>query len=270
MGDNRDNSYDSRSLGHGRAEPDQGAGADRLVVARRLEAPGTSSPGSRPSAGAASSPSSTRLAPLDSCEPRPSTSAAAIVGADSQPGSASRPAWRLSRSEEVRQRAATTIRTATMTPTQAVDLELVGVRSSERCARAISSRRALASAKRCSRSFCTILRMIASTTAGDRDLRSSRLRRRRRLVFHVEVDDVDRRLRALERQLPGQHLVRHHAERVEVRAPVELLAAQLLRRHELQRPQGLADRGQRGHLAVVGHHLGDAEVEHLDVVLAAA
>ena len=36
-------------------------------------------------------------------------------------------------------------------------------------------------------------------------------------------------LALLERQLPGQHLVRHHAERVDVGPPVELLAAQLLR-----------------------------------------
>ena len=49
-------------VGHGRPGPDQGARADRLVVARQLDAAGTPAPGSRPSAGAASSPSSARRA----------------------------------------------------------------------------------------------------------------------------------------------------------------------------------------------------------------
>src|SRR5437867_1870075 len=41
----------------------------------------------------------------------------------------------------------------------------------------------------------------------------------------------------LERQLPGEHLERHDAERVEVRARVELLAADLLGAHELGGPE---------------------------------
>ena len=47
-------------VGHGQHGPDQGARADHLVVARQLARPGTPAPGSRPSAGIASSPSSAR------------------------------------------------------------------------------------------------------------------------------------------------------------------------------------------------------------------
>ena len=66
------------------------------------------------------------------------------------------------------------------------------------------------------------------------------------------------------RQPPGQHLEEHHAEAVEIAAPVELAAAQLLGAHVFGRAEEHAGAGQ-GHAA----HLGDAEVEHLDELVVA-
>src|SRR6266540_5270457 len=58
------------------------------------------------------------------------------------------------------------------------------------------------------------------------------------------------RIAALERQLPGEHLERHDAERVDVAARVERLAADLLGTHELGRAED--DTG--------GRELGDGRV----------
>jgi hypothetical protein len=75
---------------------------------------------------------------------------------------------------------------------------------------------------------------------------------------------------------PGQQLEQHHAERPQVGAPVEGLAAELLGRHVAQRASDLAAPRRRG--APGGRRLvveralgvgGDAEVQHLDGVVGA-
>ncbi len=82
----------------------------------------------------------------------------------------------------------------------------------------------------------------------------------------------------IERPRPGEHLVEHHPERVEVRPRVDRLPERLLRRHVLRRavdhPElgenlGRAARRRRGRLFVrerADRHLRDPEVEHLHEV----
>jgi len=64
-------------------------------------------------------------------------------------------------------------------------------------------------------------------------------------LLQVKLDDFRGALRAFEGKLPGQHFVGDHAEGIDVRTPVERLAAQLLGRHKFQGPHGLPDGGQR-------------------------
>ncbi len=68
---------------------------------------------------------------------------------------------------------------------------------------------------------------------------------------------------AIEGHAAGEHLVREHAEGVDVRAPVDRAAPALLGRHEV----GRADEGAVARAAGVGlaqaEELGDAEVEQL-------
>jgi hypothetical protein len=76
-------------------------------------------------------------------------------------------------------------------------------------------------------------------------------------VFHQELDGGV----AAERLLPREHLEEQHPERVEVRAPVDRLARELLgrdvARRAAHRPRG---RHRRVHRCVEGAR--DPEVEH--------
>jgi hypothetical protein len=72
--------------------------------------------------------------------------------------------------------------------------------------------------------------------------------------------------RPLEGQAAGEHLVEDDAERVEVGRRGRLLPQRLLGRHVLRRAEHGALGGERGLL----HQAGEAEVEDLDEVLAAA
>ena len=74
--------------------------------------------------------------------------------------------------------------------------------------------------------------------------------------------DLDRCV-AVERQRPGDQLVEHDAERVEIRALVDVRAARLLGREVLR---GADDRSRLRHLRRAGAR--DAEVGHLDPPLA--
>ena len=69
--------------------------------------------------------------------------------------------------------------------------------------------------------------------------------------------------RAVERRVPGQHLVEHNTQRVDVRAGVDRLAADLLRRHVT----GAADDGARARDPGPVGAGGDAEVGDLGVTL---
>ena len=75
--------------------------------------------------------------------------------------------------------------------------------------------------------------------------------------------DLDRRV-AGERHLPGQHLVEHDPERVEIRARIDRRAARLLGREVLR---GADDRAGLGHLRRA--RARDAEVRHLQPAVAA-
>ena len=91
--------------------------------------------------------------------------------------------------------------------------------------------------------------------------------------------DGDRRLRhvlrrplpgrvGLEGELAGEHLVRHHAERVDVAARVDGLARELLGAHVRRRPEHHALLGELLLVLVfLARPLGDAEVEDLHEVL---
>ena len=88
------------------------------------------------------------------------------------------------------------------------------------------------------------------------------LRRRLRHLREVLHRDLERRI-ARERHLPGEHLVEHDADRVEIGGLVDRRAARLLRREVLR---GADDRADLGHLAGAGPR--DPEVRHLDPPLA--
>ena len=85
-------------------------------------------------------------------------------------------------------------------------------------------------------------------------------RRRHRILADMLVGDRDRGITD-ERRFAGEHLVEHAAQRVHVRAGVDLVAARLLRRQVLR---GADHRGGLGDgVAGVGERAGDAEVHHL-------
>ena len=86
---------------------------------------------------------------------------------------------------------------------------------------------------------------------------------RRRLVGDVLHRDRDRRV-ALERHAAREHLVEHHAERVDVGLRPDAATARLLGREVLR---GADDRADLGHLRVAG--VGDAEVGDLDAAVVA-
>jgi len=69
--------------------------------------------------------------------------------------------------------------------------------------------------------------------------------------------------------LAGQHRVHQRAQRVDVRAGVDLVAADLLGRHEVGRADDLGLVGRPARRLVAGAELGQAEVEHLGEVAAA-
>ena len=94
-----------------------------------------------------------------------------------------------------------------------------------------------------------------------RDVRTQ-LRRRLRRGREVLHRYLDRRL-AVEGRLSRQELVEDDAERVEIRARIDLAAARLLGREVLRRPH---DRARLGHLARPGAR--DPEVRHLHAALA--
>ena len=89
------------------------------------------------------------------------------------------------------------------------------------------------------------------------------LRRRLRHLREVLHRDLERRV-ARERDLPGEHLVEHDADRVEVGGLVDRRAARLLGREVLR---GADDRADLGHLARAGAR--DPEVGHLQPALGA-
>ena len=89
------------------------------------------------------------------------------------------------------------------------------------------------------------------------------LRRRLGHLREVLHRDLERRV-ARERHLPGQHLVEHDADRVEVGGLVDRRAARLLGREVLR---GADDRADLGHLARA--RAGDAEIGHLQPALRA-
>ncbi len=66
-----------------------------------------------------------------------------------------------------------------------------------------------------------------------------------------------------EGDLPGQRLVEDTAQRVDVGTGVDLVTAQLLRRHVVERPHPLSRRGQA---ALGGASLGEAEIGEVDVL----
>ena len=74
-------------------------------------------------------------------------------------------------------------------------------------------------------------------------------------VLHRHADLV----LAVERDVPGQHLVEHDAERVDVRLAVDVVAERLLGRHVVGRAEHAAVGGQ----PVVAQRAGDPEVGHL-------
>ena len=80
-------------------------------------------------------------------------------------------------------------------------------------------------------------------------------------VAHVLEGDGHRAL-AGERHPPGEHLVEHHADRVDVRGGIHVLPLRLLRREVLG---GAHDRPGLGHLRGTG--TGDAEVRDLQRVI---
>ena len=90
--------------------------------------------------------------------------------------------------------------------------------------------------------------------------------RRRRL--QVLALDVGHRLGA-ERVLPGDQVIEHDAQRVDVGARVDAVAANLLGRHRVRRAEPGADDGQPALARVGVQQLGDAEVQQLDHALAA-
>ena len=121
------------------------------------------------------------------------------------------------------------------------------------------------------RSFSSALLMIASSSAGTSGFSPTGT------VGGAVQDRVEdrRRGRATERQRARRHLVQHDAEREEVGARVELLAARLLRRHVRDRADRRA-RDSSDSFAVVrvrrrptrvggrsADQLGQPEVEHL-------
>ena len=103
-------------------------------------------------------------------------------------------------------------------------------------------------------------------------------RDRRRFGVHDRADQARLAL-ALERLLPGHHLVDDGAEREDVRARVSVFPFELLGCHVLQRAENRALRGEAG--GVVGMRtrcrqrrerggLREAEVEQLRAALASA
>ena len=77
------------------------------------------------------------------------------------------------------------------------------------------------------------------------------------------------RVAALEGELAGEHLERHDAERVDVAARIERLAADLLGTHELGRAEDDTRRGELGDRGIGAALLGETEV-HDDRALGAA
>ena len=83
-------------------------------------------------------------------------------------------------------------------------------------------------------------------------------------VVDVLPDDRERVLVGVERHPADEHLVRHDADRVEVRARAELLARALLGSHVLRRADGRPRDGQKRSAERGVVRLGDAEVRELD------
>ena len=114
--------------------------------------------------------------------------------------------------------------------------------------------KASASWKRCAGSLRSA-RITTASSAGDTAGLSCH--RRHRLLRDLLERDRDRRL-GVERQLPGQQLVEHDPDRVQVGARVDGMALRLLRREVLS---GAHDRAGLGHLGRSGAR--DPEVRDL-------
>ena len=89
---------------------------------------------------------------------------------------------------------------------------------------------------------------------------------RRRRMRDLHGQHLGRRL-GFERRAAAQHVEQDHADRVDVRAMIDLLAARGLGRHVLGRSEHGAGEGLAAHQLIGREHLGDAEVEDLDEVV---
>ena len=87
----------------------------------------------------------------------------------------------------------------------------------------------------------------------------------------LDLERDDARVVAVDRARPGDHLVEHHPDGVEVRARVDLVgAAGLLGRHVLGRAHDDAGDGELLLLRIGAPRLGDAEVDELEEGLSPA
>jgi hypothetical protein len=111
------------------------------------------------------------------------------------------------------------------------------------------------------------LEVLVGHAVEDRGERGGRLRAARLQVRHVlaHVLHGDRDLRlAVERDVADEHLVQHHAQRVDVRLAVDVVAERLLGRHVV----GRAEHAPVGRQALLVERAGDSEVGDLGGALA--
>jgi hypothetical protein len=89
---------------------------------------------------------------------------------------------------------------------------------------------------------------------------------RRRIALEDRARDLDEAVAGV-RGRAGEELVEHDADRVEIRAAVDLAAADLLGRHVARRAREALG-GRHVELGIAVRRLGEAEVEQLDLIAA--